>query len=263
MPPREDFEPKILGFLCNWCCYAGADLAGVSRLQYPSNIRIIRVPCSGRIDPAFILRAFANGVDGVFMGGCHLGDCHYITTGNYYALSVMYLTKRILAEIGLDPRRLRLEWVSASEGLRFQEVQTDFAREMKEVGPLGEAEGIDSGLLKIKLEAARNLIPYIKLLERKRLRVRFETQEEYERYFTGEEFNRLFRELISEKLVMGQIMLLLREKSLSAHEISQILGINLPDVSKYLANATREGLVAFDVNEKRYSPAKLAEPVRK
>ncbi len=131
---KNDFEPKILGFACNWCTYAGADLAGVSRFQYPPNIRMIRVMCSGRVEPLFILKAFAIGADGVLVGGCHPGDCHYMK-GNYKARRRIELTKRLLGQFGIEPERLRLEWISASEGKRFAEVVTDFTKEIKELGP--------------------------------------------------------------------------------------------------------------------------------
>ena len=156
MVVRYDFEPKILGLLCNWCCYAGADLAGVSRYQYPTNIRIIRVMCSGRVDPAFIFRAFSNGMDGVFVGGCWLGECHYVTGGNYQALDMTNLCKKLLEQIGLNPERLRIEWVSASEGIRFAEIVTNFTKQLKELGPLGIAEGKGLGQLKLDLEAAES-----------------------------------------------------------------------------------------------------------
>jgi F420-non-reducing hydrogenase iron-sulfur subunit len=154
MVSRYDFEPKILGFLCNWCCYAGADLAGVSRYQYPTNIRVIRVMCSGRVDPKFIFRAFAKGADGVFIGGCWLDECHYVTGGNYQALAMTKLSKKLLEQIGLNPERLRLEWVSASEGIRFAEIMTNFTKQLKELGPLGVGEGKDPEQLKRELEAA-------------------------------------------------------------------------------------------------------------
>ena len=131
---ESSFEPVILGFACNWCSYAGADLAGTSRIQYAPNIRIIRVMCSGRVDPTFILRAFAMGVDGVFIGGCHPGDCHYIE-GNHKARRMVELTKKLLQALGIEPSRLRLEWISASEGARFARVITDFTRTIKELGP--------------------------------------------------------------------------------------------------------------------------------
>ena len=196
------FEPKILGFLCNWCCYAGADLAGVSRYQYPPNMRTIRIMCSGRVDPAHIFRAFSTGQDAVFIGGCHLNDCHYVTHGNYDALSMVYICKKLLEYIGLNPERLRLEWVSAGEGIRFAEIMTDFARKLKELGPLGRGEGIDENGLKRKLEAVIKLIPYIKLVQSERLRVSERTEEAYNKFFTSEEFNRLFKELIGDKLAV-------------------------------------------------------------
>jgi F420-non-reducing hydrogenase iron-sulfur subunit len=132
----REFEPKILGFACNWCTYAGADLAGTSRLQYPPNIKIIRVMCSGRITPEFILAAFSQGADGVLIGGCHPGDCHYIA-GNYKALRRSELTKKLLSQFGIEPARLRLEWISASEGVRFAQVVTEFTGEIKKLGPVG------------------------------------------------------------------------------------------------------------------------------
>jgi len=129
-----DFEPRILGFLCNWCSYAGADLAGVSRFQYPPNIRVIRVMCSAKVDPMYVMKALLNGVDGVFIGGCHPGECHYIG-GNYYTRRRAMMLKSLLEVIGLEPERLRLGWVSASEGVAFAEVVKDFTETLKSLGP--------------------------------------------------------------------------------------------------------------------------------
>ena len=135
MNAKGEFEPKIIGFLCNWCSYAGADLAGVSRIQYPPNIRIIRVMCSGRIDPTFILEAFKDGADGVLVAGCHLpSDCHYIS-GNFKALRRITLLKKVLSDFGIEPERVRLEWVSASEGDRFAAIVRDMVEEIKKLGP--------------------------------------------------------------------------------------------------------------------------------
>jgi F420-non-reducing hydrogenase iron-sulfur subunit len=132
---KTEFEPKIVGFLCNWCSYAGADLAGVSRIQYPPNIRIIRVMCSGRVDPAFVLEAFKNGADGVLVAGCHLpSDCHYLS-GNFKAQRRIQLLKKVLEQFGLEPERLRLEWVSASEGDKFATVIKDMTEQLKKLGP--------------------------------------------------------------------------------------------------------------------------------
>jgi len=129
-----EFEPRILAFCCNWCSYAGADLAGVSRIQYPPNIRIIRVMCSGRVEPEFVAKALSSGADGVLVLGCHIGDCHYIH-GNHQTAKRMAVLKRILGYLGIDPSRVRLEWVSAAEGARFAEVVTEFTKEIKELGP--------------------------------------------------------------------------------------------------------------------------------
>ena len=129
----DEFEPNILAFCCNWCSYAGADLAGVSRFQYPTNIRIIRVMCSGRVEPAFILEALKDGADGILITGCHIGDCHYID-GNRNAEIRINNTMEALKYLGLDGR-LRLEWVSASEGARFAEVVKEFTEEVEKLGP--------------------------------------------------------------------------------------------------------------------------------
>ena len=131
---KGEFEPKILGFLCNWCAYAGADLAGVSRFQYPANMRAIRVMCTARLNPAFLLKALLSGIDGVLIGGCHPGDCHYMK-GNYYARRRVVALKRLLRVIGIEPGRVRLEWVSASEGARFAQVVTEFTETIKTIGP--------------------------------------------------------------------------------------------------------------------------------
>jgi len=131
---ENEFEPRIVVFACNWCSYAGADLAGVSRIQYPSTVRIIRVMCSSRVDPAFILRAFLRGIDGVLVAGCHLGDCHYIE-GNYNTEKRIKKTMKALEYVGFETKRLRLEWISASEGQKFANVIREFTDELKELGP--------------------------------------------------------------------------------------------------------------------------------
>jgi len=129
------YEPKIVGFLCNWCSYAGADLAGVSRFQYPPNLRVIRVMCSGRVHPAHILEAFRNGADGVLVAGCHPpNDCHYIS-GNLKAKRRVAVLKKLIEQMGMDPERLRLEWISAAEGEKFARVVTEFTDALREKGP--------------------------------------------------------------------------------------------------------------------------------
>ena len=128
------FEPKILAFCCNWCSYAGADLAGVSRLQMPPNLRVIRVMCSGRVSVEWVIKAFSSGMDGVMVLGCHIGDCHYID-GNHRTKKRFILLGKLLGAMGINPDRLFLDWVSASEGVKFQDVVTKFVNRVKELGP--------------------------------------------------------------------------------------------------------------------------------
>ncbi|HOM95719.1 MAG TPA: hydrogenase iron-sulfur subunit [Methanofastidiosum sp.] len=131
----KNFEPNIIGFVCNWCTYAGADLAGSSRYSYPPNVKLIRLMCSGRVDPAFILETFARGADGVFVGGCHIpSDCHY-QQGNFKALKRVTMLKKLISEMGLEPDRLEIFWISASEGKKFSEVMTSFTERIKKLGP--------------------------------------------------------------------------------------------------------------------------------
>jgi F420-non-reducing hydrogenase iron-sulfur subunit len=255
MAAVHEFKPRILGFLCNWCSYAGADLAGVSRYQFPPSMRVIRLMCSGRVDLEFVVRAFVNGADGVFIGGCWLGECHYITEGNYDALSTMHLGKKLLEATGINPERLRLEWVSASEGNRYAEIVADFTNRLKELGPLGTGEGMDASALKLKLEAIRKLLPYVKLVEREKLRVRFENKAEYEKFFSSTELKSLFDELIADRLAISQIVALLEEQAFSVGEIADRLGMSRSDVSKHLNSSARQRLVRFDENQMRYAIA--------
>lgn len=132
----SQWQPKIVAFFCNWCTYTAADLAGVSRIKHAPNIRVIRVMCSGRIDPQFILDAFSKGADGVLIGGCHPGDCHYIE-GNYKCLRRFQLLKRIIEDMGIESDRLRLEWISASEGDKVRIVVNDMVSKVRALGPLG------------------------------------------------------------------------------------------------------------------------------
>jgi coenzyme F420-reducing hydrogenase delta subunit/Fe-S-cluster-containing hydrogenase component 2 len=172
-------------------------MAGVSRLQYTNESRLIRVMCSGRVDLEFVLRAFSNGMDGVFIGGCRLNECNYITHGNYHALNMVLLCRKIMEHIGLNPERLRIEFMSSGEGILFTEVMNDFGKKVGELGPLGKSEEMDAGELKSKLEEVRKLVPYIKIVQREKLESHLENEEEYDGLFTREEIDRLFREVVS------------------------------------------------------------------
>jgi F420-non-reducing hydrogenase iron-sulfur subunit len=131
---NEEWKPKILGIVCNWCSYAGADLAGTARIQYPSDIRIIRLMCTGRVDPLLIMKAFMDGADGVIVSGCHFGDCHYLE-GNFKAAKRMFYLKRVLKSLGFDDRRVRMTFVSASEGAKWAEVVKDMVKTINALGP--------------------------------------------------------------------------------------------------------------------------------
>ena len=137
--PDEKSEPTIMGFLCQWCSYTGADLAGTSRMQYPANVRISRLMCSGRVDPTFVVQALADGADGVLIAGCHPGDCHY-NEGNYRAMRRYPLLLKLLDQFGIDKDRVRLEWISASEGEKFARVVAQMTERLKELGPLNWKE---------------------------------------------------------------------------------------------------------------------------
>ena len=127
-------EPSIIGFLCNWCSYAGADLAGISRIKYPPNLKAIRVMCTGRLNPLFVLKSFQLGADGVLIAGCHPGDCHYVN-GNYKSERRIHLLKKLVQQAGLEPERIRLEWISASEGSKLAEVMKEYVEVLKKIGP--------------------------------------------------------------------------------------------------------------------------------
>ena len=135
----KEWKPRIVAFFCNWCTYTAADLAGVSRLKYATNIRVIRLMCSGRVDPQFVLDALARGADGVLIGGCHPGDCHYVE-GNYKMLRRFQMLKRMLADLGIEEQRVRLEWISAAEGDKVKRVVNEMVGQVQKLGPLGMPE---------------------------------------------------------------------------------------------------------------------------
>lgn len=152
--PDPKWQPRIVAFFCNWCTYTAADLAGVSRLKYASNVRVIRLMCSGRVDPQFILDALARGADGVLIGGCHLGDCHYVE-GNYKTMRRFQLLKRMLKDLGIEDQRVRLEWISASEGERVKTVINEMVEQVRALGPLnlpGRFEDWDREMIALEAE---------------------------------------------------------------------------------------------------------------
>ncbi len=209
--------------------------------------------CTGRVDMAFILRALLKGADGVIIGGCWPGECHYVTEGNYDALGNMHLCKKLMELIGLSPDRLRLEWIAASEGTRFAEVMSDFAERLRDLGPLGSEGEFDETAAQLKLRAVSQLVPFLKLVEREKLRVPTKSEEAYNEFFTSDAVNALFDGLIAEKLTISQILLTLKEKPLSTGEISQALGLNPSEVSRHMNSSSRHGLVKYDLEHKCYA----------
>lgn len=211
--------------------------------------------CSGRIDLAHVFRAFSKGADGVFIGACHLNECNYITHGNFHALTMVHIGKKIMGHLGLRPERLRIQFMSGAEGGLFVESVNDFVKKVKELGPLGEGEGLDEKGLKLKLEAVTGLIPYIRLVERERLRLPPMAEEEYQKFFDSDELKRIFDETIIEKLAIGQIVSLLRKGPLTTGEIAQGVGLTPSEVSKHLGTSSRHRLVRYDESQKRYALA--------
>ena len=242
-----EFKPRMLGIICNWCCYGGADLCGVSRFQYPPFIRLVRVMCSGRVDPLHIFRALARGLDAVFVGGCHINDCHYVTEGNYDALAMVKTCQRLLERIGLRPERLRLEWVSAGEGIRFANIMNEYGAQVQAMGPVGAGEGIEPAELRFRLEAATRILPWLRLVLAQRLRVSPRTEEAYLRFFESGEFERLFEELVADKLVASEIRLMLSERPASTTELAERLRLSPAEISRHLRDGSRQGLVRYDV----------------
>jgi F420-non-reducing hydrogenase iron-sulfur subunit len=239
-----EFEPKILGFLCNWCSYAGADLAGVSRIQYPPNMRVIRVMCSGRVDPQFIVQALELGIDGVYVMGCHIGDCHYLE-GNYEAVKKFDMTKAFLELAGLD-NRIRLDWVSASEGVRFGEVVTKFVQDIKQIGPspLG-GEHPDEALLNnvraIKMAVGNNRMRALVGRERKI------TEEEnvYGEKYPAEKFKELMTQAIKEEYERHRILIALEDTSKSVKQLAQELEIDPSIVLEHMITLKSRSEVDF------------------
>jgi coenzyme F420-reducing hydrogenase delta subunit len=207
--------------------------------------------CSGRVDLTHVFHAFSKGADGLFIVGCHLGECNYITNGNYHALSTVHLAKKILEHVGLNPERLIIEFLSGGEGIRFADAMTAIQKKIKSLGPLGKSEGIEESGLKAKLAAVTRILPFVRLVERESLRILdLKTEEEFEAFFNSEETNRIFREMVAEKLSISEIMALLREGPRSGGEISEILGLKPSEVSRHVNMSARQGLVIFDESQR-------------
>jgi coenzyme F420-reducing hydrogenase delta subunit len=238
------FEPKILGFLCNWCSYAGADLAGVSRIQYPPNMRVIRVMCSGRVDPMFIFKALLTGIDGVFVLGCHPGDCHYLE-GNYEAEKKFMMVQKFLKMVDFD-KRIRLDWVSASEGARFGKVVTEFIETIREQGPSPlSGEVIDQALFNnIKAMENATSSDRIRALVGRQRKIT-EAENEYGEKVSIEEFNRIFDEAIHDEFVRQRILLSLSTKVLSVKDLAVELKLDPSEILENMLTLKSRGEIDY------------------
>ncbi len=240
-----EFVPKILGFLCNWCSYAGADNAGVSRIQYLPSVRVIRVMCSGRVDPVFVLEALIRGIDGVIILGCHPGDCHYIS-GNYEAEMKFDTVKQLLGLIGLD-NRVKLDWVSAAEGARFAELINEFTENIKNLGKSPLRSDTTNSELKLELEAMINAIKGSRLRALAgRKRKIINEGNVYGKKIPPEKFNDIQKTAIYDEYIRQKILLLLKNRSMSVRELAIELKIDPSEVLENIVELQSSGLVALD-----------------
>jgi F420-non-reducing hydrogenase iron-sulfur subunit len=239
----SDFEPKIIVFLCNWCSYAGADLAGVSRYQYPTNARTVRVMCSTRVSPHIVLELLKDGADGVMVTGCHPGDCHYIN-GNYYTERRMEMSQRLLKLTGLEPERLRLDWVSASEGEKFAGVITDYVKKLKELGPSPVAK--DARLV-TRLEAAVEASKYfrLKVLTGKEINLTSKGNV-YDETLIAQNLEAIMERATEEEYKSSLILQLTKKKSHSVKELAKELGETTDKTLEHVVSLRARNLLALD-----------------
>ncbi|UCE37307.1 MAG: hydrogenase iron-sulfur subunit [Thermoplasmata archaeon] len=248
------FKPKIVGFLCNWCSYAGADLAGVSRMQMPTTLRVIRVMCSGSLDPKFPLSALKSGVDGVLIMGCHPGDCHYIS-GNYEAKRKYRMLKKIIDFVDLENERLQLEWISASEGARFQEVVTEFTSKIKKLGPNPIRKKDEKAKIIIRqLDAA------IHASQQFRLRSLFGREKKimelgnaYGEKLSQEEMEKIEDEIIEEEYIRSNIILRVESEPKTVEEMAGDTGIPTETIFKHVARLWKKQII-LPFGHKELSP---------
>jgi F420-non-reducing hydrogenase iron-sulfur subunit len=252
------FSPKLVGFLCNWCSYAGADLAGVSRIQYPPNLRIVRLMCSGRADPVIVVQSLMDRIDGVLVLGCHPGDCHYMT-GNLFAEKKMKLTGKLLDKAGICPDRVRLDWVSAAEGERFAGIVTDFTQKIQTLGPIGESECLDEQELTDRLSAVYNALAGEKLrwLAGSELKLQMDGNV-YGEAIEEEKVLDVVEQNAQEEYTKNRILLMLEREPLSVRDVASRLQLCPADVLKYVVMMENAGTVSLaDVQERspRYTAA--------
>lgn len=256
----SEFEPRILAFLCNWCSYPGADLAGVSRIQYPTNVRSIRTMCSARVDPVMVFEGFLQSMDGVTVLGCHLGDCHYYI-GNYFTVKRMKMTSALLEVAGIVPERFYLDWCSAAEGERFAKLITEFTNRVREIGPLGEPESLSSDELKIRFLAAQKAADTerIRTLVGKELLL-LEEGNVYGEKADQNQYDRVLGNALEEEFINQRIALALTDKELSVVEIAGVTGISPDKVLQSIAEMEHSQQVALARIEEMTPKYQLTEP---
>ena len=239
----SEWEPKIIGFLCNWCSYAGADLCGVSRYQYPTNVRAVRVMCSTRISPHLVLDILKAGADGVLLGGCHLNDCHYIS-GNFYTEKRVRLMWKLLEDAGVEPQRLRLEWVSASEGEKFSKVVTEFTETIRKLGP---SKVKKDAVLRSKVAAADEASETFRLraLVGKELGLE-KTGNVYGNKLEQTELEKLIDNATKEEFERSLILELSKDKARSVKELGQILSVPTDRVLRHIVVLRQKNLLLMD-----------------
>jgi coenzyme F420-reducing hydrogenase delta subunit len=237
------WEPKIIGFLCNWCSYAGADLCGVSRYQYPTNVRAVRVMCSTRISPHIVLELFSAGADGILVGGCHLNDCHYIT-GNFYTEKRLRLMKKLLEDAGIEPQRLRLEWVSASEGEKFSKVVTEFTEQVRKLGPSKVKK--DSGL-KTKAIAADGASQTFRLraLVGKELGLE-KTGNVYGQKLEQTELEKMIDAATKDEFERSLILELSKQKARSVKELGKMMEVPTDRVLRHIVVLRQKNMISME-----------------
>jgi len=243
------FEPKILSFLCNWCAYAGADLAGISRFQYPPNTRVIRVMCSGRIDPAFIPRAFLAGFDGVMILGCHPGDCHYLS-GNIQAERKITLLRKLLSDEEIGEERIILDWVSAGEGQRFAQIVRSFTERIAALGPFPATRETEEKMRAIQTSLESEKIRWMagkapELLEKENV---------YGERTDAGRVKEVLEKTVREELRKNRILVLLESGTMTAKEISEKLHLSLKETLYHLVSLVGERRIDFDPTEGNHYP---------
>ncbi|HXL04792.1 MAG TPA: hydrogenase iron-sulfur subunit [Bacillota bacterium] len=253
LPDSESsFEPAIVGFLCNWCSYAGADLAGTSRLSYPTNLRVIRVMCSGRVDPGLMLEPFQRGADGVMVLGCHPADCHYLS-GNYQAEQRVLCVQAVMDHLGIDKGRLYLDWVSAAEGARFAELVAEFVARVKRLGPTGcieSREGLPRREFIRRVQVAKRVVEgenFRWLVGRRKALL--EEENVYKEHLSGQRFHDLLRTIVAEECLRAAIELLAEEGPISVKDMAETLGFSAREVLEHTAYLKKYGfLELYDVD---------------